>query len=114
MLGTQEPLLGASDGICLNYERFAMLWKILTGEFNTDFTVFNTYSHRKGGASDLLKSGFTLAQIRILGRWSNGTQDHYFRLAPQKIVEIQNEALLYGAPGWKSATDKNTQENFEK
>ena len=105
-LQAAEPLLSTSDGTCLDYDRFQILWKLLTKEFNTDFTKFSPYSHRKGGASDLLKSGFSLPKIRILGRWSNGVQDYYFRLSPKEIVKIQEEGLLYGAPGWHSATDR--------
>ena len=106
-----DPLLMASSGEVLNYKRFELVWEILTDDFNNSDTKFTIYSHRKGGASDLLKCGYSLPQIKILGRWSLGVQDYYFRLEPEKIVEIQEQALLKGPPGSKSMA---TEEILEK
>ena len=101
-LRREDPFLATAEEETMNYKRFQTLWDILTEEFNTPFTKLSIYSLRKGPASDLLRSGRPLPQIRILGRWSNGTQDYYFRLEPEEIVKIQNESLVVGPPGWKS------------
>jgi hypothetical protein len=85
---------------------------ILASRFNDDLCRITTHSRRKGGASDLLNLGTSLAKIRILGRWSNGVLNHYLRMSIQEKVKLQNK-ILHGSSANTFPSDSKFKELAE-
>ena len=85
---------------------------ILASRFNDDLCRITTHSRRKGGASDLLNLGTSLAKIRILGRWSNGVLNHYLRMSIKEKVKLQNK-ILHGSSADSFPSDSKFKELAE-
>ena len=113
VLVPSDPLFASSIETCMNYDRFSKLWKLLTQEFNSEFCKFSIYSHRKGGATGLLESGYSLPQTRVVARWKQGVCDHYFRMSPLLIVKIQEE-VMRGVSGVAGMDYGSTSKKFEE
>ena len=74
-----EPLYIFRDGTPVSTRNFRKLLKILLKSLNLDPSLYDTHSFRIGRATDLKKHGYSIEEIKALGRWKSNSVYKYLK-----------------------------------
>ena len=74
-----EYLFIFRDGSPLKKSNFRQVLKRTLHSLNLDETLYDTHSFRIGRATDLLKAGMEVEEIKIVGRWKSNAVYNYLR-----------------------------------
>ena len=69
-------------------EQACGLLKILLRKLGLDINLYGKHSFRIGRTTDLIKYGYTVDEIKRLGRWKSNTIFKYIRTSTQIVVVI--------------------------
>ena len=76
----KEPLFIFKDGSAVKPIHVRRLLKSILTELNLDKELYDTHSLRIGRATDLMKYGYNIEQIKQLGRWKSNAVYKYLKL----------------------------------
>ena len=68
------------NGKAMSRIEFLALLKEILEYCGFDSKLFNTHSFRIGRATEMVKEGYSLEQIRMAGRWSSDAFKTYIRV----------------------------------
>ena len=75
----QEQFFVFNDQSNVNSNHFRKTLKLTLRRLNLDDTLYNTHSLRIGRTTDLFKAGYSIEQIKHIGRWRSNAVYKYIR-----------------------------------
>jgi hypothetical protein len=73
------PLFIKSNGCAVIRSDLVNILKTCVGKLGLDSTLYNSHSLRIGSTTDLALAGTSLAQLKVIGRWSSDAFQKYVR-----------------------------------
>ena len=78
-LTEQESFFVFSDRTSVRADQFRSLLRTLLNKLNLDGSLYDVHSFRSGRTCDLAKFGYSVVQIKAMGRWKSNAVYRYLK-----------------------------------